>query len=436
MPQSDLLTALDHWIAQTTPPHWLALSGGLDSTVLLHALCDRLGPDQVRAIHINHGLHDQADAWAEQCQALCDRLGCELTIRRAKVDVQGQGLEAAARAERYRLFDAELAGAGTLWLAHHLDDQLETFVLRLLRGSGLTGLAAMAPLRAQADYQLVRPWLELPRAALQAYADQHALTWIEDPSNADVQFDRNFLRQRVLPLIEQRWPSYRQTLNRSLQHVQQARSQLTVDLDVELEHRLAADGALKAVAFDDWSDADILALLHHWLAKQQAPLPSSVVLQRLLNEVVRARADAQPQVDFGGGSVRRFKTALYWLPDPIEPAAAPEFVEGEQHWPGVGRLRVSRSNQGGGRLRITDQPLRWALRQGGESLWPAGRSQRRDLKRLLQEYRLSPWLRDRLPLLFCGDELVALAGYAVANDWQAEDGEAGWVLHWQPEISR
>ncbi|WP_108126843.1 tRNA lysidine(34) synthetase TilS [Saccharospirillum mangrovi] len=436
MPRSDLYDALDHWIAQTAPPHWVALSGGLDSTVLLHVMCARLGSDQVRAIHIHHGLSDQADAWAEHCQQLCDRLGCALTIRHAQVNVQTQGLEAAARAERYRLFDAELAGGGTLWLAHHLDDQLETFVLRLLRGSGLTGLAAMAPLRAQADYQLVRPWLELPRSVLESHAEQHALNWIEDPSNADVQFDRNYLRQQVLPLVEQRWPGYRQTLNRSLQHLQQAHSQLRVDLDVELEHRLAADGALKAVAFDDWSDADILALLHHWLVRQQAPLPSSVVLQRLLNEVVRARPDAQPQVDFGGGSVRRFKTALYWVPDPVDPEPAPDFVEGELHWPGVGRLTVVRSEQGAGRLRVTDQPLRWALRTGGESLWPAGRSQRRDLKRLLQEYRLSPWLRDRLPLLLCGDELVALAGYAIDRDWLAEEGEPGWTLHWYPQISR
>ncbi|MDB2448817.1 tRNA lysidine(34) synthetase TilS, partial [bacterium] len=199
--------------------------------------------------------------------------------------------------------------------------------------------------------------------------------------------------------------------------------------------RLAADGALKAVAFDDWRDTDIQALLHHWLRRQQAPLPSAAVLQRLLHEVVRARPDAQPQVDFGGGSVRRFRTALYWLPEAIEPGPVPLFAEGERHWPGVGRLNVSRVDQGSDRLRMLDQPLHWALRAGGEQLWPAGRSQSRDLKRLLQEYRLAPWLRDRLPLLYAGDRLVALAGYCVDRDFVAADGEPGWQLHWQPSLS-
>lgn len=434
MPQSELYADLDSWMATATAPHWVAYSGGLDSTVLLHALCARLGADQLRAVHVHHGLTEQADQWVQHCSDQCQQLAVPLTICRAEVANAGRGLEAAARSERYRHFDALLAGGGTLWLAHHLDDQIETFMLRLLRGSGLAGLGAMASHRSQADYQLVRPWLTRPRSQLEAYATEHRLSWIEDPSNAELHFDRNYLRQQVMPLLAERWPGYRQTLNRSITHLQQARTQLQLDLDVELDHRLAADGALKAVALDAWQDADIVALLHRWLMRQGAPIPSSAVLHRLLNEVVRARADAQPQVDFGGGSVRRFKTALYWLQDPIEPQAAPVFAEGGSHWAGVGSLVVDRVDQGPNRLRLMDQPLHWALRKGGESFWPAGRSQRRDLKRLLQEYRLAPWLRDRLPLLYAGNTLVALAGYAIEQNFLAADGEPGWQLHWQPSL--
>lgn len=435
MPESVLLTDLDHCLVSASAPHWVAYSGGLDSTVLLHALCARLGAAQLQAVHVHHGLQQQADDWAEHCADQCRQLGVSLTRVQAQVNSRGQGLEAAARTERYRQFDRLLAGGGTLWLAHHLDDQLETFFLRLLRGSGLTGLTAMAVQRDQADYQLMRPWLAQPRARLEDYAQQQGLRWIDDPSNADVQFDRNYLRQEILPLLAERWPAYRQTVQRSISHLQQAAGQLQRDLDIELEHRLAADGAMKAVALDDWSDRDILALLHRWLARQSVPLPAAAVLQRILDEVVRARVDAQPQVDFGGGSVRRFKTALYWVPNPVEPAAAPDFAEGEYHWPGVGHLVIKQLNQGPNRLRITASSLRWTLRQGGETFWPAGRRQRRDLKRLLQEYRLAPWLRDRLPLLYAGDQLVALAGVAVAQGLLAEEGEPGWQISWQPSLS-
>ncbi|PTY37169.1 tRNA lysidine(34) synthetase TilS [Saccharospirillum sp. MSK14-1] len=435
MSASVLYSDLDHYLPTATAPHWVAYSGGLDSTVLLHALCARLGADSVRAIHVHHGLSDQADLWAEQCADQCAQLGVALTTARADVVNAGHGLEAAARNERYRQFDRVLAGGGTLWLAHHLDDQLETFFLRLLRGSGLAGLSAMAAQRDQAGYRLVRPWLARPRSQLADYAHQHQLRWIDDPSNDDVHFDRNYLRQQVLPLLAERWPGYRQTVNRSINHLQQAAAQQQRDLDAELEHRLAADGAFKAVALDDWTDADVLALLHRWLMRQSVPLPSATVLQRVLDEVVRARVDAQPQVDFGGGSVRRFKTALYWVPDPIEPEPAPGFAEGESHWPGVGRLIVTQSTQGPNRLCLNASSLRWVLRQGGESFWPAGRQQRRDLKRLLQEYRLAPWLRDRLPLLYAGDQLVALAGLAIEQGFVAEEGEPGWQIHWQPSLS-
>jgi tRNA(Ile)-lysidine synthase len=274
--------------------------------------------------------------------------------------------------------------------------------------------------------------LTTSRQSIERRADQLGLHWINDDSNTDLRFDRNFLRLQVLPLIATRWPQYRQTLARSLGHLDQAARQQHSQLDAQLEHRLAHDGALKAVQLDDWSTEQVQALIHRWLYRQNVRSPSAAVLQRIVSEVVNARVDAQPEVAFANGSVRRFRTALYWVPNVGEPTAPPDVVSDQwQHWAGVGWLHLRQSSEGPGRIRGEPADWHWRLREGGESLWPAGRSARRDLKRLLQEYRLPSWQRDRVPLVFAGDELVAVANLTVDAAWQAKPGEPGWLLDWQ-----
>lgn len=423
----------DAWLADYSErPVFVGYSGGVDSQLVLHELCSRLPPGDVIALHINHGLSPQANDWQAHCAQYCKALGCGFESHSVAVSAQGEGLEAAARQARYRVFLSRVPPGHSLWLGHHLDDQLETFMLRLLRGSGLTGLSAMSDRTSRQQRLMLRPLLKTSRESIENQARQLGLHWITDDSNSDVRFDRNFLRQQVLPLIATRWPQYRQTLSRSLGHLDQAAREQQRQLDLELEHRLAHDGALKAVQLDDWSAEQVQALIHRWLYRQNVRSPSEAALQRIVREVVNARVDAQPEVALGDGSVRRFRTALYWVPNQVEPSDSPCAVsEDWQHWPGIGWLRVRRAADGPGRLRVEPADWRWQLRQGGESLWPAGRSARRDLKRLLQEYRLPPWQRDRVPLLFSGDQLIAVANLAVDLAWQADSGEPGWVVDWQ-----
>lgn len=423
----------DDWLAEYAErPVFVGYSGGVDSHLVLHELCHRLPAGDVIAVHVNHGLSPHASAWQAHCEQQCRALGCGFEAHPVAVNACGEGPEAAARQARFRVFLSRVPRGHSLWLGHHLDDQLETFILRLLRGSGLTGLSAMSAQTRQQQRHLLRPLLTTSRERIERRARQLGLHWIQDDSNTDVRFDRNFLRQQVLPLLATRWPSYRQTLSRSLGHLDQAAREQQRQLDRELTHRLSHDGALKAVQLDDWPAEQVQALIHRWLYRQNVISPSETALQRIVSEVVNARTDAQPEVAVGDGSVRRFRSALYWVPSEGAPSSPPEAVSGDwQHWPGVGWLRVRSATDGAGRIRGEPVSWRWQLRQGGESLWPAGRSARRDLKRLLQEYRLPPWQRDRVPLLYSGDQLIAVANLAVDLAWQAAPGEPGWAVDWQ-----
>ena len=430
--------AIQSWLDRAKRrPVFVGYSGGLDSQVLLHALCRASSPEQVIALHVNHGISDHADDWQSHCEHHCLELGCRFVAGRVSVKSTGQGLEAAARDERYRLFDEQVATGHSLWLAHHLDDQLETFMLRLLRGAGLHGLTAMQAESERSGYRLLRPFLDLPRADLEAYARTHRLDWIEDDSNTDTRFDRNYLRHDILPRLEHRWPSYRHTLNRSLGQLNQAAKQQQHQLEQALDHRLAHDGAFKAVQLDDWPDDQVLSLLHLWLRQQGIRPPSEALIHRILHDVVRAQPDAQPQVRIGNGTIRRFRTALYWVPDLPDVGQTPK-VEFDRttHWTGVGDLTLIRATEGPNRLKADIPNLNWRMREGGESLWPVGRSKRRDLKRLLQEYRLPPWQRDRLPLLFSGDQPVAVADLCIDREWSAEEGAPGIKVEFRSAYGR
>jgi len=433
-----VLQTIQSWLDQVERrPIFVGYSGGLDSQVLLHALCQSLPPQQVVALHVNHRISAHADDWQRHCEQQCLALGCRFVAGRVNVESTGQGIEAAARDERYRLFNEQVAAGHSLWLAHHLDDQLETFMLRLLRGAGLHGLSAMQADTERDVYQLLRPFLDLPRADLESFARAHRLDWIEDDSNTDTRYDRNYLRHEIFPRLEQRWPAYRQTLNRSLNQLNQAAQHQHSQLEQALNHRLAHDGAFKAVQLDDWPDDQVISLIHLWLRQQGVRPPSEALMHRILHDVVRAQPDAQPQVRIGDGTIRRFRTALYWVPDQPDVEQPPNVeIDRTSHWIGVGDLGFFRATDGPNRLKTEIPNLNWRMREGGESLWPVGRSKRRDLKRLLQEYRLPPWKRDRLPLLFSGDQLVAVADLCVDREWSAEEGMPGLRVEFRSAYSR
>ncbi|WP_252090572.1 tRNA lysidine(34) synthetase TilS [Pseudomonas sp. MWU13-3659] len=416
---------LTPWIS--APAWYVAFSGGLDSTVLLHLLADyaRQHPTPpLRAIHVHHGLQRAADAWPAHCQSVCDALGIELEVIPVQV-APGASLEQAARNARYGAFEQLLKPGDVLFTGQHRDDQAETLLFRLLRGAGLRGLSAMPVHRALGQGRLVRPMLGLSRQRLQAYADTHGLVWVDDPSNCDTAFARNFLRGEVLPLLHSRWPQAEASLARSAEHLGEALGLLD-----ELAASDLACACGKAPL--PWLGLDSLNLellaalsparqrnaLQFWLSRRTR-LPDSRHWAGW-NDLLEAAPDASPIWRLADGELHRSHGRIWWLSGDWLTG-----VSSEQLWLDSARPLILTGN---GSVRLAPghagEGLRIRYRQGGEVLQVPGRG-RRDLKRLLNERQVPHFVRPRLPLLYRGEQLLAVANLPGLT-------QADWQLHWQP----
>ncbi len=385
----------------------VGFSGGLDSTVLLQALA-REAPAfslPVLAVHVHHGLSPNADVWAQHARSVCKALDIPLETCRVHVG-SGGSLEAAARSARRAAFAGVLNTGDALLLAQHQDDQAETLLFRLLRGAGVRGLAAMAavsrlPLGEGGSVPQWRPFLNIPRARLEDWARAEGLHWMEDESNADSRYARNFLRNEALPLLRSRWPAATATLAATASRLREADillDELAAELArgvVDVQQRLLVPQVLLL------SPARQRLLLRYWLQQQGFTLPDEAMLQRILSEVVPAREDAMPLLQWEGTQIRRYRKHLYAMP-PLQ--ALPQ--DWEQDWSGNADLSLP----DGRCLHLESMPefLRVNYRKGGEHLRIDGHA--RELKTLFQEYGIPPWERERLPLIWRGSELVAVAG--------------------------
>ncbi|SDH97938.1 tRNA lysidine(34) synthetase TilS [Pseudomonas panipatensis] len=426
--ESRLLTALAPW--RHVPAWRVGFSGGLDSSVLLHLLA-RLAQREtlpaISAIHVHHGLQAAADAWPAHCQAFCQALGIPLLIERVAVE-PGASLEQAARCARYAAFERNLAVGDCLLTAQHCDDQAETLLFRLLRGAGVRGLAGMPQSRPLGRGLLLRPLLAFSRDELEHYARQEGLLWVEDPSNVDTGFARNYLRQRVMPLLVERWPQAAASLARSAAHLAEAETLLAELAELDLQAAATPAGhawlPLPSLAVEPLarlSESRQRNLLRHWLAPYtRMPDSAHWAGWQALRD---ASGDAAPVWRLGDGEVHRSAGRLWWLAGPWLQAAQGELIWSEPRQP--------LSLPGNGRLSLCGEPpvgpLRVAYRQGGEQLLLAGRG-RRDLKRLLNEAALPTFARARLPLLLRADELLGVANLQGFR----RGGEGGWSLHWEP----
>lgn len=429
-------------------PRWyVGYSGGVDSTVLLHLLhCwteHRGDAPPLSAIHVNHGLQAEADAWQGHCERFCHSLQIPLVCLRAEVRAGARGLEAAAREARYRLFGAQLQANELLLLAHHADDQVETFFLRLLRGAGVQGLAAMPATRPLGCGRLLRPLLQLPRRALEAYARSHQLQWIEDPSNRDSTRDRNFLRNEVLPLVARRWPGYRQTVTRASEHLGEAATQLAAAVPAPVSRSSSlGDPGLALAQLDNASPQSSAEVLRQWLRGQGLPTPDQASLAEFLRQVALATDQSAPRLQCGDYTLQRYRDGIYRLPGDVDvppghtlPVTPEEVVELPD---AQGRFWLSPVATDGIRLEAGDHPqLAW--REGGERCRPRGRPGSASLKKLLQEYDVPPWWRRRVPLLYLDGELLAVGDLWLCDSsrWQAaaDSGETLWQPHWERNIT-
>ena len=425
--------------ARPDSPLLVAFSGGLDSTVLLHRLASdaAVRARGLRALHVHHGLHPAADDWAAQCRRLCDALDVPLRVVHVQVARDGGlGLEAAAREARHGAFAAELRAGETLVLAHHRDDQAETVLLRLLRASASEGLSAMRELRGFADGKLWRPLLGLPRAALREYAIAQSLAWVDDPGNAELRHDRNFLRHRVLPMLEDRWPGAGAAFARSAELLAEDARLLDEEAALRLLAARSGDPAtLRTAPLKALSPAWRARVLRHWLAALGLPPPPGRAFARIDAELLDSRHDAQPELRWAGLRLQRWRELLHVERD--EPALARDFA---RDWSGQALLELPGGDSlelvsSGGQPHLPDSllPLRVAARQGGERIRLAGRGHSHALKDCLQRAGLPPWLRRRLPLLHAPDDELLAAGDAVLSArWQREVAAQGVSLRWRP----
>ncbi|MFJ3447757.1 tRNA lysidine(34) synthetase TilS [Pseudomonas sichuanensis] len=419
---------LTPWL--NAPAWYIAFSGGLDSTVLLHLLADyvRNHPaPPLRAVHVHHGLQAVADAWPAHCKTVCDALGIELDVIRVQV-APGASLEQAARDARYAAFEKLLAPGAVLFTGQHRDDQAETLLFRLLRGAGLRGLSAMPEVRPLGQGGLVRPMLKLSREQLQAYARSKGLAWVDDPSNTDTTFARNYLRGEVLPLLRQRWPQAEASLARSAEHLGEALGLLDELAAADLA-AACGNAPLPWLGLDSLDLATLAALsparqrnaLQYWLGRRTR-LPDSRHWAGW-NDLRDAAADARPVWRLTDGELQRSHGRIWWLSGEWQraPSAEPAWHDPTQPLalPGNGHVRLAAQSAAAG--------LRIAYRQGGEVLDLPGRG-RRDLKRLLNELQIPHFVRPRLPLLYQGERLLAVANLP-------ELGAANCQLHWQPPTS-
>ena len=416
-------------IAHSLHPHrqfLIAFSGGLDSTVLLHQMVcwRRQSPDVVlRAIHVHHGISPFADDWVTHCEHVCQQWQVPLSVKRVTLVDEGLGTEAHARQARYQAFREALRPGEVLVTAQHLDDQCETFLLALKRGSGPAGLSAMARVSPFADSVLIRPLLGESRHALSQWAECHQLRWIEDESNQDDAYDRNFLRLQVLPRLNARWPHFAQATARSAELCAEQEQLLDELLGDELGSLVDEHGALDLPPLQAKSPVFRAAILRRWLARHGAPMPSREMLARIWQEMALAREDASPCLRMGGFELRRYRSKLWWV-TPLPPQTGNIFpwrdIRQTLSLPdGLGQLSLVPG--GDVRLPLTDEPVSVRFKAAG-TLHIVGRNGGRKLKKIWQELGVAAWHRDTTPLLFYGETLVAAAGYFITRDGQAEVG--------------
>jgi tRNA(Ile)-lysidine synthase len=430
-----LLTADD--LPAGEAPLLVGFSGGLDSTVLLHALAALPAARQrgLRALHVHHGLHPDADAWSQACGQACAALDVPLEVARVQVARErGDGPEAAARAARYGAYAEALRDGEVLVLAHHRDDQAETFLLRALRGSGVDGLVAMRAWRPFLRGWLWRPLLAHAPSELRGYAQAQALHWLDDPSNADLAFDRNFLRHRVLPLLRQRWPQADAGFARSAGLLAQAQQLLQDDDRRLLEDALTEAGrALDLRVFGAAPAARRARALRAWIGDLGLPpLPAEGIVQ-VETQLLAARSDAEPRFAWAGAELRRWRHLLH-----AARVATPLAADWQAMWNGDAPLPLPAGDvlalAPDGMARPAGAfapPWHVRARQGGERIHLPGRAHSHTLKHVLQERAVPPWVRERLPLLFAGDGTLLAAGDLVFDgEFARWLRDAGLRLEW------
>jgi len=420
----------------------LAFSGGIDSTVLLHVLAahrHQFSNVDLLAVHINHALNINSDQWAERCQTICE----QMKVGFVAIDVDatpraGESPEARARTVRYEAISRLVKPGDCLLTAHHQDDQVETLLLQLMRGSGPKGLAAMPEITTFKDALIARPLIHVRRDSIQSYAIKHQLKWVDDDSNRDVKYDRNFIRHEIIPRLQQRWPSLSQTVSRSARYCAEASEILEATARNAIEQMDLGDSeALSVSALLKYSRAEQKNILRYWFTLRRLSTPSSAQLDQVVDQILTAAVDATPRLTWEGSEVRRYRDRIYSLPQLKEVDVVEPIVWNMQQPLELDNLGILKVAEGSGvgiaRKYIGHKNLTVSFRQGGESIQPAGRKEKHALKKLFQEAGVPPWVRERTPLIFVDGELAAVAELFISQKFQAQSGEDSYIFQWKSQ---
>jgi len=415
-------------------PLVIAYSGGVDSQVLLHAFASlnqkNVISNLIRVCHVNHGLSKNANAWQTFAEQECTKLNLKLTVSQVNVQAQAQqSLEALARDARYQVLQSIHCKPSIIITGHHSDDQAETFLLALKRGSGLKGLSAMATETKQAKDLLLRPLLKVSRAQIIDYAKKHDLTWVEDESNTDSRFERNFIRNDIMPLLANRWPSIVNTINRSSEHCREGQLLLS-ELAAE-DHNFCQNEAksLSVVPLSQLSQGRFNNLIRYFLELNHCLMPSTEQLAQLRQQL-KADDDKNPAVKVGDHYLRRYKGTLYltvdfddvsdWQGD-VTLCETHCFIALPDH---LGKLNFLKTDtidaqKISQRVVMPSNGKKVTIRfnHNNPTCLPDYRNHSRSLKKVLQELNIPPWQRKRIPFLYYDDVLVAAIGFFVCQDF-------------------
>lgn len=417
---------------------WVAYSGGLDSHVLLHTLAEIQDELQLEliAVHINHQTSPHANTWQQHCHSTCTNYGIKLLTFTIDISEKNdQGAEALAREKRYAIFHDLLETNDLLMTAHHSNDQIETILLQLIRGCGPDGLVGMPYSRALGKGHLIRPLLNYERAKIHQYGLQESLHWVEDESNQSKQYDRNFLRHDILPNLLKRWPSLPQTIQRSATH--QVAAKLLLDETSNNDLKTVSDKTLTKINITKFLHLPIIRKTHvlrAWIKHNGFRTPSTQLIEKIDKEVIHAGNDRMPCLKWRGAEVRRYHKFLYII-QPLTTHNIKQSTTWDIAQPlqlGISYLKAT-ANKGNGikQSMLPSGTVLVKFRQGGEKIQLSDQTHPKRLKKLFNERKILPWLRDRLPLIFYRDELIAVADLWVAKKYSALPSELAWEIHWE-----
>ncbi|MCS0287905.1 tRNA lysidine(34) synthetase TilS [Vibrio alginolyticus] len=411
----------------------LAFSGGVDSRLLLELLSryQQAHSVECHAVYVHHGLSSNADNWADKCLLWAQQVGISCSIERVSLDISnGESIELLAREARYQALTKYIQEGDILLTGQHADDQIETFLLALKRGSGPKGLSSMAESMPFSCGSLVRPLLTIKRKTIEEAATKLGLEWVEDESNQDTRYDRNFLRHCVISELSGRWPSIHQAVQRSANLCAQQEALLDELLSAVFERALQTDLSLSIEELAKHSGLARARLIRMWLSKLNTSMPTQVQLNLIWNEVALAQQDANPKLQLKQGEVRRFRNRLYWVTEIADVTEWQSTIQVDTVLSlpeRLGELTLTTSSSNA-TIALPSQPelLRVTFNPEGLSAHPTTRNHSRKLKKLFQEYNVPSWLRRQIPILMYQDRVVAVADLFVDQAFNGQDCELIW----------